>query len=163
VESSPILNIDFMALAAEDDWEDSALRDLLTDMRYLLVVFQKDGSGDAVLRGCRLWGMDEATLDGPVRECWRKTRDAVRRGVRLTKKVTQAGKVTYSNDFPKISDDLVAHVRPRAARAAYRFGLMEIGNVERDAEPLPDGRWMTRQAFWLNSDYMLEQVADLSH
>ncbi|MBR3159335.1 MAG: hypothetical protein IKF14_09570 [Atopobiaceae bacterium] len=161
VESSPILNIDFLTLAAEDDWEDSALRDLLTDMRYLLVVFQKDGSGDAVLRGCRLWGMDEDTLDGPVRECWLRTRDAVRRGVQLTKRVSRTGKVTYSNDFPAISDRLVAHVRPRAARAAYRFGRMEIGNVERDAEPLPDGRWMTRQAFWLNSDYMLDQIRDL--
>ena len=162
VESSPILNIDFLALAAEDDWEESALRDLLSDMRYLLIVFQKDADGNAMLRGCRLWGMPENTLDGPVQECWRRTRDAVRRGVKLTKKVSRTGKVSYSNDLPAISDHLVAHVRPRAKLSAYRLtNGIEVGNVERDAEPLPDGRWMTRQAFWLNNDYMLEQIANL--
>lgn len=161
-ESVPILNIDFLALAAEDGWDDSALRDLLSDMRYLLVVFQKGGSGDVVLRGCRLWAMSEDALDGPVQECWLRTRDAVRRGVTLTRRVSGYGKVSYANDLPKISDGLVAHVRPRARQAAYRLGRgVEVGNVERDAEPLPDGRWMTRQAFWLNSDYMMSQIIDL--
>ena len=82
--------------------------------------------------------------------------------MKITRKVNRTGKVTYHNDFPAISDGLVAHVRPRAVRAAYRFADgTEVGNVERDAEELPDGRWMTRQAFWLNSSYLLEQVANL--
>jgi hypothetical protein len=94
-----------------------------------------------------------------VRECGLRTRDAVRRGVRLERRVDKSGRVTYANDLPAISDHLVAHVRPRAQRAAYRLADgTEVGNVERDAEPLPDGRWMTRQAFWLNSDYMLAQI-----
>ena len=161
-ESAPILNIDFMALAAERDWEDSELRNLLSDIRYLFVVFQKDGER-TVLRGCKVWGMPEVDLDGPVRECWELTRDAVVRGVALTRSVNSKGKVSYSNDFPKISDDIVAHVRPRASQAAYRLeDGTEIGNVGRDAEELPDGRWMTRQAFWLNSSYMLKQIADLT-
>ena len=160
-ESAPVLNIDFMALAAEDSWEDSELRNLLIDMRYLFVVFQKD-RGRAVLRGCKVWGMPERDLDGPVRECWERTRDAVVRGVRLTPRVSARGKVSYSNDFPKISDGIVAHVRPRASQAAYRLeDGTEVGNVDRDAEELPDGRWMTRQAFWLNSSYLLEQISDL--
>jgi hypothetical protein len=161
-ESVPILNIDFIELVSEEDWEDSTLRDFLSDMRYLLVVFQKGEDGVVVLRGCRLWAMPEDTLDGPVQECWLRTRNAVRRGVNLTRRVSRTGKVSYVNDLPKISDGLVAHVRPRAQQAAYRLenGIV-VGNVERDAEPLPDGRWMTRQAFWLNSDYMLEQVRAL--
>jgi DNA mismatch repair protein MutH len=161
VESAPILNIDFLALAAERDWEDSELRNLLADMRYLLVVFQKDGER-TVLRGCKVWGMPERDLDGPVRECWKRTRNAVLRGVKLTPRVNTKGKVSYSNDFPKISDDIVAHVRPRASQAAYRLedGTI-IGNIERDAEELPDHRWMTRQAFWLNNSYLLKQISDL--
>ena len=161
VESAPILNIDFMTLMAERDWKDSELRNLLSDMRYLFVVFQKDGDR-SVLRGCKVWGMPETDLDGPVRECWQRTHDAVTRGVVLTPKVNARGKVSYANDFPAISDGLIAHVRPRAARAAYRFlDGTEVGNVSRDAEELPDGRWMTRQAFWLNSSYLLNQVRDL--
>lgn len=160
-ESAPITNIDFLRLASEQDWNDSELRGLLSDIRYLFVVFQKDGNR-TVLRGCKVWGMPERDLDGPVRECWERTRDAVVRGVKLTRKVSTNGKVSYSNDFPKISDDIVAHVRPRAAQAAYRLeDGTEFGNIERDAEELPDGRWMTRQAFWLNSSYMLKQIADL--
>jgi hypothetical protein len=161
VESAPILNIDFIALAAERDWEDSELRNLLSDMRYLFVVFQKDGER-TVLRGCKVWGMPERDLDGPVRECWQRTRDAVVRGVTLIPRVSTKGKVSYSNDFPKISDNLIAHVRPRAAQAAYRLDDgTDIGNVNRNAEELPDGRWMTRQAFWLNNSYLLEQIEEL--
>lgn len=161
VESAPILNIDFVALAAERDWESSELRDLLSDMRYLFVVFQKDGDR-TVLRGCKVWGMPERDLNGPVRECWRRTRDAVVHGVTLTPRANSRGKVSFSNDFPKISDGIVAHVRPRASQAAYRLeDGTEVGDVERDAEMLPDGRWMTRQAFWLNSSYLLAQVQDL--
>lgn len=161
VESAPILNIDFMALAAERDWEDSELRDYLSDMRYLFVVFQKE-EDRTVLRGCKVWGMPERDLDGPVRECWQRARDAVARGVTLTPRVDVKGRVSYSNDLPGMADGPVAHVRPRAARAAYRLADgTEVGNVDRDAEELPDGRWMTRQAFWLNSSYLLEQVSDM--
>lgn len=161
VESAPILNIDFMSLATERDWEDSELRDYLSDMRYLFVVFQKEGDR-TVLRGCKVWSMPERDLDGPVQECWRRTRDAVCRGVMLSSRVNPNGKVTYANDLPAKSDCLIAHVRPRAARAAYRLlDGTETGNIRRDAEPLPDGRWMTRQAFWLNSDYLLQQISDL--
>ena len=161
VESAPVMNIDFLSLAAEESWEGSELRELLSDMRYLLVVFQKEGDR-TVLRGCKVWCMPQADLDGPVRECWERTRDAVRRGVALTKRVDAKGGVSFSNDLPKISDGIVAHVRPRAVRAAYRLGDgTEIGDVGRDAEELPDGRWMTRQAFWLNSSYLLEQVKSL--
>lgn len=160
-ESAPILNIDFLELAAERNWEDSKLRNLLTDIRYLFVVFQKEG-GRTVLRGCKVWGMPEGDLDGPVRECWERARDTVVRGVRLTKRVSSTGKVSFSNDLPAMSENPVAHVRPRATQSAYRFlDGTEVGNVERDAGELPDGRWMTRQAFWLNSGYLLGQVSDL--
>lgn len=160
-ESFPVVNIDFKELAEEDDWYEAKLRDYLTELRYLLVVFEKDGDR-TVLRGCRMWGIPERTLDGPVQECWRRAVRAVRDGVRITREVSRTGKVTYHNDLPAISDDLVAHVRPRADHAAYRFADgTEVGDVEHDAEELPDGRWMTRQAFWLNSGYMLEQISDL--
>ena len=161
VESAPVLNIDFMALAAELGWEDSRLRGLLSEMRYLFVVFQKEGDR-TILRGCKIWGIPERDLDGPVRECWERTRDAVARGVELTRKVSPSGRVTYTNDLPGMADGPVLHVRPRAAKAAYRLsGGAEVGNVARDAEMLPDGRWMTRQAFWLNGPYLLDQISDL--
>ena len=161
VESAPLMDIDFKKLVAETDWEGAELHELLSDMRYLFVVFQKDGE-QSILRGCKPWSIPVRDLDGPVQECWRRTVNAVRDGVELAKKESASGKVSFYNNLPKISDKLVAHVRPRAAKAAYRLeDGTEYGDVLRDAEELPDGRWMTRQAFWLNNAYLLEQVSDL--
>ena len=39
--------------------------------------------------------------------------------------------------------------------------IREFGGRETSPEELPDGRWMTRQAFWLNNEYLLEQIKDL--
>ena len=33
-----------------------------------------------------------------------------------------------------------------------------MGNVERDANELPDGQWMTTQSFWINNKYILSQL-----
>ena len=161
VESIPITNIDFLDLAAERDWENSQLHELLSSVCYLFVVFQKEGES-AILRGCKVWGVPKSALDGPIRACWKQAADTVRQGVVLTRKAGVKGKVSYSNNLPGIADNPVAHVRPRAERAAYRFeNGVEVGDVERNAEELPDGRWMTRQAFWLNGGYVLEQICDL--
>lgn len=159
-ESVPVQNIDFIKLSHET-WEDSDLRELLTSVRYLFVVFQKSGD-ETILRGCKIWNMPLDTLEGPVRECWNRTRNTVVNGVVLTPKTDSKGKVSYHNNFPGLADDLVAHVRPRASLSAYRFadGTV-IGNVDRDGEELPDGRIMTRQAFWLNSGYMYSVISDL--
>ena len=159
-ESVPVLNIDFASLAGEDLWEDSALYALLSETRFLFVVFEKgEDAGDPCrLLGCVLWGMPADDLDGPARRCWELARDCVRRGPALVPRARGG----FSNDLPKISDGLCVHVRPRAQQSAYRLSDgPEVGNVERDAEPLPDGRWMTRQTFWLSAGYVLDEVRKL--
>ena len=162
-ESFPIMNIDFEGLAREDDWFESDLREHLIGLKYLLVVFEKAEHGDcAVLKGCKIWGIPEDDLDGQMRLCWKKTVAALRGGISFTKMTDRTGRAIYHNNLPGITHNSVGHVRPRAQKAAYRFeDGTEIGNVGRDAERLPDGRWMTRQAFWLNNSYMLNQIIDL--
>jgi DNA mismatch repair protein MutH len=54
-EHVPFLNIDFKALAREDDWQDSELRRLLVERTFLFVVFEKTDAipgATSVLRGC---------------------------------------------------------------------------------------------------------------
>lgn len=55
-----------------------------------------------------------------------------------------------------MADNQIAHVRHKADKTAY---LLEdgtvVGDVKKDALPLPDGRWMTKQSFWLNNSYIL--------
>ena len=50
-------------------------------------------------------------------------------------------------------------MRPHATKAAYRFkDGKEYGNVERDANVLPSGEYMTTQSFWINNNYILKQL-----
>lgn len=149
VESVPLPPFRFKELAAEEDWEDSQLREYIEDTTFLFVAFRKRADGTATLRGCTFWHMPEADVDGPLRKCWEETVSVLRRGVRIEKKSAK-----YINDLPQMKDNPVAHVRPHSTLSAYRIGDDEVGNVQRDADELPDGRWMTRQSFWLNHDYI---------
>ena len=66
----------------------------------------------------------------------------IREGVVLEE---TAGGVT--NNLPKKSESTVAHVRPH-------------GRDGDDRLPLPDGRMMTKQCFWLNNSYIAEQIKE---
>ena len=53
-------------------------------------------------------------------------------------------------------------MRPHASKAAYmlygdvNIGDVIIGDVDKDADELPDGQKMTKQSFWLNKKYVYE-------
>lgn len=153
-ESLSLDTFEFIELLEEKDWERSDLFSYFDETRFLFVVFQEE-SGSLVLRGARFWSMPVFDLEGPVHDVWDKTRDIISKGVKLTPKVQTDGSVRYENNLPGKRDNPVAHVRPHTSKRAYRFeDGTEIGDVERDASPLPDGRWMTKQSFWLNNDYV---------
>ncbi len=154
-ESVPFPPFRFADLAAEESWEESQLKEYVEDTRYLFVAFRKQEDGTSVLRGCLLWHMPEKDVEGPLRECWERTAKTVRAGV----SIIRDGK-RFHNDLPKMAENPVAHVRPHSTRSAYRIGQLEVGNVQSDADELPDGRWMTRQSFWLNHDYIAKVLRD---
>ena len=146
----------------EESWDDAPLREYLESTRFFFVVFQETSRG-YVLRGAKFWSMPLFDVEGPVLGCWSETRDIVKEGVRLTIKVGSSGRFTILNNLPGKKENPVTHVRSHSAQAAY---LLEngtlIGNIERDGDELPDGRWMTKQSFWLNNDYVekiIEEVA----
>lgn len=135
----------------EGEWEDSELREYLEATRFFFVVFRKrDGAYE--LAGSLFWSMPVRDIEGAAHECWLRTRETIRRGVKLCRKGSRV-----MNDLPGPSDNPVMHVRPKASHAAYRFADgSEQGDVQKDASMLPDGRCMTRQAFWINSSYLEE-------
>lgn len=138
----------------EEEWEDSALFEYLEQTRFFFVAFRKE-NGCSRLEEAKFWSMPSIDLDGPVQECWRKTKDVIQEGVRFNVKKQKDGSIRVENNLPGSKDNPVAHVRPHANKAAYRFADgSESGNVERDAYPLPDGRMMTKQSFWLNNTYV---------
>lgn len=157
-ESFPLPPFKFKDLAAEDEWEDSELYSYFDETRYFFTVFEDCGDGYR-LKGSKFWAMPRADIDGPLYECWKKVQNKIKNGVTFTKTYQKSGKEIIHNDLPGIADNPVAHVRPHASLSAYKLADgTERGNIEKHADELPDGQWMTKQSFWLNSEYIYKIV-----
>lgn len=137
-ESMSFPTFDFIELSKEK-WEDSTLRNYLAPTKFLFVIFQENDYGELVFERLQFWNIPEDDLE-EVHRVWERTVEAIRRGVQLVN--TGRG---ISNDLPKKTDSPVAHVRPH-------------GKDGNDKLPLPDGRMMTKQCFWLNNTYIAEQI-----
>ena len=108
-----------------------------------------------VLSKCKFWNMPTADLDGDVQSGWLQVKNTLINGVRFN--VNNDGSV--SNNLLGKHDNRIVHIRPHATKSAYRLNNGFVrGNVERDANELPDGQWMTTQSFWINNDYILKQL-----
>lgn len=119
----------------DETWETSQLRNDLEPKKFLFVIFQEDERGGYVFAKARFWNIPSKDLE-EVQRVWERTVQIIRRGVRLD----YDGRV-WRNDLPKKSESPVAHVRPH-------------GRDAHDTLPLPDGRQMVRQCFWLNDRYI---------
>ena len=140
-ESMPFPAFDFIKLSKETSWEDSELYSYLAPAKFMFVVFQENEDGAYVFSRVRFWNIPNTDLE-EVQKVWERTVTVLKRGVRLTP--TKNG---VANDLPKASENRVCHVRPHARDAADRL-------------PLPDGRMMTKQCFWLNSSYIKKQIME---
>lgn len=162
-ESMSFPAFDFIKVASET-WEESDLYQTLSSTKFMFVVFQSEytdnpnemiqsfsvaggknrqdapkGVTGFKFKKVQFWNMPPDDLE-EVRYVWERTAQIIREGVVLTP--TKNG---VTNNLPKQSESRVAHVRPHGRNAA-------------DKLPLPDGRMMTKQCFWLNSGYIAEQV-----
>ena len=145
----------------EEEFEDSALHDYFEETRLFFFVWKRDGDVYRV-KGCLLWNMPHFDLDVTVRREWEQYKRIIQYGVQFTKCIDNAGKVSFKNNLPNKSETEIIHVRPHATKAAYRFkDGEEYGNVERDANVLPSGEYMTTQSFWINNNYILKQLKKL--
>lgn len=145
----------------QEEWEESTLRDTLDATKFFFVLFQEDSEGLYYFKGAKFWSMPVSDLEGVVKLAWQETVKTLKTGVQLT---YQNGRVT--NNFISKSDGRIIHVRPHAAKSSY-----VADNVNSDQLPTP-AQWtnkpesfsddyMTKQCFWFNNDYVLEQILDL--
>ncbi len=132
---------DFIELSREDDWEESELYNHLAPTKFMFVIFQERNDGEYVFDRVMFWNIPNADLE-EVRIVWERTVQTLRAGVRLIQ--TPGG---VSNNLPKMTESRVAHVRPH-------------GRDGSDKLPLPDGRMMTKQCFWLNNTYIEKQIKE---
>lgn len=147
----------FMDLV-EEEYDSSTLHDYFDETRLFFVVWKQDGDVYRI-RGCQLWNMSHYDLDVTVRSEWEQYKHVIQYGIQFVKCVDANGKISFKNNLPNKSETEIIHVRPHATKAAYRFNNgEEYGNVERDANMLPNGEYMTTQSFWINNSYILEQL-----
>lgn len=160
VENMSFPPFKFMDLDAEQ-YDESTLHDYFDETRFFFFVWKREGDVYRV-KGCLLWNMPHQDLNVTVRREWEEYHRVFHYGVQFFKKYDSNGKISFANNLPKKSDTKIIHVRPHAQKAAYRFkNGEEYGNVERDANVLPTGEYMTTQSFWINNSYILEQIRQL--
>ena len=151
-ESMSLPVIDFKKLAIED-FEYSDFCEYFEETRFLFVVYKSDGA-HYVLKGAQLWNMPLGDLYGEAKNGWEAIQKKIKEGIKFTVK----GDVV-SNDLPSKKDNRIIHIRPHAPKAACKLNNgFEKGNLQRDANQLPNGEWMTKQSFWLNNTYVLSQL-----
>lgn len=142
----------------EESWEDSTLHNYFDETRFLFVVFQKKGSC-YTLKGCQLWNMPYGDLNGAVKSGWNAVVDEIKKGIRFSVKETKGG-IVVENSLPKKKDNAIVHVRPHAQKRYFEFtdGTIIGDGTRADANQLPDGTWMPHYSFWINNDYVLDQL-----
>ena len=140
-ESMSFPYFDFIRLSNEDSWEESEFYNYLAPAKFMFVIFTEKPNGEYVFDRIKFWNIPSADLE-EVGRVWTKARDTIRRGITFT--ATPRG---VCNDLPKQTESRISHVRPHARNA-------------NDSLPLPDGRRMPKQCFWLNNSYIEEQIRD---
>ena len=139
-------------LISEESWEESNLYDYFSSTKFLFVIFKNDGKYYR-LKNVQLWNMSNYDLETYVQECWNRTRKVINEGIKFVH--SSRG---IMNNLPKKTENPVMHVRPHAQRSAFKlYDGTNIGK-ESDMDELPDGQWMTKQCFWLNNDYIFNQL-----
>lgn len=131
---------------AEEDWDDSWLKNHFEETKFLFVVFQyketerENPNRQLYFNGIKLWNMPLKEIDGRLHEFWKHVQSLINDGIELTP-VQQKTRVIVKNNLPKPKSNGICHIRPK-------------GRDGRDTTLLPDGREISKQAFWLDNEYI---------
>lgn len=138
-ESMSFEQIDYCELANEE-WETSTIRDKFENKKHMWIIFKSNVNfekqaeldlNDIVLNKVMFWNMPISDLNNSMYRVWVDT-------------VTKINEGNYNN-FIKISDGEIAHIRPK-------------GKNSDDLAPTPQGTEERKKCFWLNASYIKEQI-----
>ncbi|WP_277287628.1 Sau3AI family type II restriction endonuclease [Sneathia sanguinegens] len=141
---------------AKEKWEDSKFANELRETRFLFIVYKEDIKGKLYLKGSQFWNIPYNDLEYEVKSVWQRTKDIINNGV-----IFEIKNDKVLNNLPKARENRVSHVRPHTSKSAYKLRNYEYGEIEKYADELPDGQYMTKQCFWLNNTYILSQLNKL--
>ncbi len=136
-ESMSFKKFDFKELAVTE-WEDSYEYKHLSRHKFLLCVFLYDENTQLkTFHKAMFWTIPDNDLE-EVRKVYERTRGLLNDGLTIE----FDGKYVRTN-LPKSVENRVSHVRTHA-------------RDRDDTLQLPDGRYLTKQCFWLNSTYIYQ-------
>lgn len=151
-ESMSLPTICFKELIKEN-YDESEFCTYFEETRFLFVVYQSNGS-NYILKSAKLWNMPVQDLYGEAKIGWEAIQNKVKNGINFNIKGN-----TVENDLPKKKDNRIMHIRPHAQHSAFKLNNgFEKGDIQKDADELPNGEWMTKQSFWLNNTYIMDQL-----
>ncbi|AMC94477.1 hypothetical protein AOC36_10975 [Erysipelothrix larvae] len=160
-ESMSFPAFDFEEVANET-WEESDIRNMFSSTIFLFVVFEEidDSIREYKFKGAKLWNMPTSDLENEIRWVWERTNHILNNELILSIK----GKKIYNN-FPKMSDSKISHVRPHAKNRSVTNQLPKSTNIiidntdgTVDSSIYTQNHRFTKQCFWLNSDYVLSII-----
>lgn len=140
---------------AQEEWEDSELKEQLENQKYLLIILEFIGTNISFknLKGKRklesltfknliLWNMPMNDIEQKAKPVWVKTVEVIKSG--KVYKMKSIG-IKRESLFPKSSEFDAMHVRPH-------------GSDANDVDELPNGETFTKQCFWFNKSYLKEII-----
>ena len=124
----------------EEEWEVSEIHEKFQNKKFLFFVYktnieyknQKDlKDSDIYIKDVILWNMPITDLETHYKELWEDTVNKIKNNI--------------YDDFLKAKDNPVGHIRPKARNSE---DLMET----------PQGTYEKKKSFWLNKEYIAEQI-----
>jgi len=163
VEDLPLFNFDFAELMNEENWESSRLREYLLTTRFMLVIYQKCESGkeqnnsERVFKGVLFWSPPDDVAEVKGRAVWEAARKTIGDGVKVSLR-SWGDDIRVDHNLPKASEYDFVFVRNKATKKYVRVPGYEKGDNDKYGSELPDGRWLTKPAFWLSSKYLASDI-----
>lgn len=148
-EHMPLPTFRFKDIISQN-WNESDLYKLLSETKFLFVMFYKNGE-NYYLKSSQFWNMNDFDLD-IVKEEWLKVKNIISNGVEFY----QQPNGNIKNNLLGSSKSQIIHVRPHASKSAYKLANGFTKGDLKFADELPDGQWMTKQSFWINKKYLID-------
>lgn len=162
-------DISFIKDICDLEWEDTRVYDYLSTTKFLLFIYEETSKGE-IFKGAKFWYMPEEDLVKRVSETWRTVKKILIEGVELTyKPVNNKKGFVVINNLPSNSNNTgVLHIRPSAEKSEYFEGKNSSRlptparwkNRPENMENVLTNDYMVKQAFWLNKNYMYQQVKE---
>lgn len=152
--------VKFCDLVSEE-WEESSVKELMVDTKYMFVIFRKDNEYNKdknntnhteqhlFLNNIIFWQLPDEDEE-EVKRVWQNARNSINNGAGL-RSVKWGKGYRMENDLPKATESRIAHMRPHTTKSGYTADSPS-------ADVLPNGNYMTKQCFWFNKEYVMEQI-----